>query len=631
MEGLASLGTVISSKVFAAGTADLGLFLCPSMDLVALASSSSALLLRLSWQRLLQSTPPGGVVAAAWTPSGRALSLLCATGELRLVPAEASEEERVTRGTGSGPASFVSWSRAVLDGERMERLRGGGGEKKEKKGRGETKGGEWASPELALVVADSAVELWQGPSRLARVACEGVWAAWLAPGHAQMVAVCRRGETASVKVLSTPRLAERLHEFSALAVLDESLRAGLERVKAKTAELRTAWKAVFESVVALLQKLQQRLQENGSSETLDETLLDLLLCGARVDGTIVWLDSDVGEKHAAKLVETVAAGGKTAIEQIRALGSEVAELAERAEQLRELCARDQDGFAGLFERAIGVESPYTSLVAHCVRLDGVFRKTAVADMERMHEPVMAFCNWLWRGQKLSQFEEAVAAGDDVRRKELQDELNKQRASAVLNERIVAKFMQSPTLDECSQLLETLELEISAGLTMLDQALLGLSDGGKGCTSHTVMDLPAETLRGADFYSNGLSSALLLDRQDDLAIFSWDDMSQPKGHQVSLYNAAEGEIVGAEFYKDGTMLVLAYDADSDTTYLSLVENGDEIKMRTFKGAADRLGVSKDRGLAAVRVKNTITLIDVENTEEDEEGEAEAGGGEVAENN
>lgn len=50
-----------------------------------------------------------------------------------------------------------------------------------------------------------------------------------------------------------------------------------------------------------------------------------------------------------------------------------------------------------------------------------------------------------------------------------------------------------------------------------------------------------------------------------------------------------------------------------------DGGEDLRTRRFEGAAVRLSVSRERGLAAVQLKSgVIELIDVENEEDEDEG-------------
>ncbi len=183
------------------------------------------------------------------------------------------------------------------------------------------------------------------------------------------------------------------------------------------------------------------------------------------------------------------------------------------------------------------------------------------------------------------------------------------------------FRKDPHADGCARVLDGLLFEASRGETLRQSARETLSPL---CVSDKqfVVAMPAEELKGAAFYSEVAGATLALHRRDDLALVAWEDLALPQQRALSVYDALEGEVASAQFYKDGALLVLSCDEDAGTSLLAQVENGNEVKTRSFTGCATRLAVSAQRGLAAMQTGSQIALVDLAADEEDEEAAGEA---------
>ncbi len=432
------LGSIISHKTLPA--APDGLFYCPSMDLLAvLLGGGSLAVFRLNWQKLL-TLPAAQVAAVAWTPSGKALTVLAAGGELAMFLTESGEcVRRVAAGGGPEPvaAASLSWSKLALDAAQLARLETGAGEMP----------AGLAKPlqlepvlEVAVVCRGGVAEVWWlwGGFLVLALDCPDAAHGWLSADLCSLVLVTHARDSASVYVQPLPLLARRAHELCALAVADANLQSLFRALTAALEVMAAAWRAARAAVAAALEVLQRRLDEAGSLEPLAEVLLDLLLAGPRVDGALMWLESDLGEKGAAKLLQTVSESCAAVAGGCRSLLLPLAEqLVARARALAALHARDE-AFGALFRPGA---RPFAELGGHCEALRERVARGLVPELEQLQRPTVAFCSWLLRRQWLAQFEEAINTNDEAGRKEAEARLNAQRDKAPLNERLVAVFMK----------------------------------------------------------------------------------------------------------------------------------------------------------------------------------------------
>ncbi len=618
------LGSVVSHKAFPAGPD--GLFYCPTMDLLAIVTGGTSVsVFRLNWQKLLTlAVPP--VAAFAWTPSGKAFTVLAASGQLHMwltetgemVSTAAAGERRLAHDAAAGA---LSWSKASLDASHLARFEAAGAAASETfpVAGGQTAKAMLLEPLLEVAVAcrNDAIEVWWlwGGFLLLALEQPNVEHAWLTSDLSNLVFVTHAHESATVWVEPLPLLAKRAHELTALAVADQNLQLLLKSLTGAVEAMATSWRTAHTTLVGTLDVLQRRLKESGTTEPLPEVLLDMLLCGPRIDGTGLWLESDLGEKGSAKLLHTVAESAALLVQWCETLIKPLAEqLVARTQHLCNLQQRDE-AFGALFKHGA---QPYGDLLSHCQTLFKKVSQDLVPELQRHQRPMVAFCNWLMRRQKLSQYEEAVSGADEAGRKEIEVALNAQRGKVVLNEREVAGFMKDPTADGCAQLLDSLLFDASKGEALRVRARDAMSPLSVN-NAVQVLSMPAEELNGAALHSDGPAATLALHRRDDVALVIWENVLLPQDHQLSVYDALEGEVVSAQFYKDGTLLVLSSDEDAKSSMLALVENGNEIKTRTFTGCGERLAVSKDRGLAAVQIGTQVYLVDVENDDEEEAAE------------
>ena len=614
------LGSVISQKVLP--VAPDGLFYCPSMDLLALLLGGSSLaVFRLNWQKLL-TLPVAQVAAVSWTPSGKGLTVLSTSGELAMWFTETGEcVKRVAAGGGpeSSGSAALAWSRLALDAAHLVRFGAGAGQGFPASLAAHVKPLQLEPVlEVAVVCRGGAAEVWWlwGGFQMLVLECPGVTHGWLSADLCNLVLVTHAQESVSVYVQPLPLLARRAHELCALAVADANLQSLLRALTAALEGMAAAWRGARATVASTLEVLQRRLDEAGSGEPLPEVLLDLLLCGPRIDGTLMWLESDLGEKGATKLLQAVAEGATAVLDGCRTLLLPLAEqLLARARALAELRVRDE-AFAALFRAGA---QPFADLCEHCEALHKRVVQGLGPELEQLQRPTLAFCNWLLRRQRLAQFEETVNTGDEMGRKEAEGHLNAQRDKAPLNERLVAVFMQDPQADGCARVLEGLLFDATRGEALRARARDSLAPL---CVSDRqfVVAMPAEELRGAALHSEDGTgaAALALHRRDDVALVAWESLAVPQAHQLAVYDALEGDVVSAQYYRDGALLVLSCDEDAGTSMLALVENGNEVKTRAFTGRANRLTVSTKRNLAAVQLGAQVVLVDL--VAEDEEAEA-----------
>jgi hypothetical protein len=325
----------------------------------------------------------------------------------------------------------LSWAKLALDATQLARLDAGPGKSLQ------------VEPmlELAVVCRHGVAEVWwlSGGFAVLSFACPDVVHGWLTADLCNLVLVTHARDSASVFVQPLPLLARRAHELCALAVADENLQSLFRGLTAALEGMAGSWRAARTAVTTTLEVLQRRLDEAGSREPMPEVLLDLLLAGPRIDGALMWLESDLGEKGTAKLLQTVTEGCAAVTGACRTtLLSIVEQLVSRTRALAALHARDE-AFGALFQPGA---LPFAELVGHCEALRERVARGLVAELEQLQRPTVAFCSWLLRRQWLVQFEEAITTNDETGRKDAETRLNAQRETAPLNERLVAVFMKA---------------------------------------------------------------------------------------------------------------------------------------------------------------------------------------------
>jgi hypothetical protein len=292
---------------------------CPTMDLLMCASESSLQVHRLSWQRLLNvALAERSLAAFSWTPSGKAFSCLDKSGLTMWVTETGVMRQKLALPT---VGSHISWRGKALLAEDIQGLQScvkdhfaealqvqldASGEEPMlySKVRVEIE----PLLEVAVVSMGSTVELWAlGACCIGRVEGLGgpVRYAWLTPSFSHVVAVTWANETAGVVTVATPTLASHAPQIACLAahaVNCVMLRMALEH---SLLSVQSQWTKAVALLTATVQALQKRLVESQSMCTVSEALVDMLLCGTRIEGTSLWLESDVGERGAVKVWVTL--------------------------------------------------------------------------------------------------------------------------------------------------------------------------------------------------------------------------------------------------------------------------------------------------------------------------------------
>ena len=610
------------------------------MDLLALATSSDVLsVYRINWQKLF-SLSNVALGAVAWTPSGNAIAAVSADGELCLWDTESGVCRQRLR-LRQHSASFLSWSLKELEKTLLELYESGApatfgrdfpqlpdcASVEDEEGGG---GNSVVLPksavslsdptvEVAVVSLDNAVELWvMGSFHVLSLQCDcDVAYAWMASDWSSVTFVTFADEQLAVSVLRTDLLLHHATEYAALAVHDTNLRALLGALVSSLKSLLGIWRAVRSTIEASVDQLQKRLDESMSGTNVTDALMDILLCGTRVDGTLMWLESDMGEKGSLRLQKAVMSAidaMKSAI-QMSVLPL-LKQLAFRSAEVSQLCAQT-DPFAKLVPDG---GNPYTPLAQHC---DALLQRMEdlLPSFTEKQTPMIHFCNWLVRRQRLLQYEEILIASDEVRRKEMEIVLNETRVSSAYSELSVAQFMEDPYADLCLPMYLNLLEEAKEGETLRFVAASKFSIQSNQADALNVLSMPAEELKGGSFHSSGEAVTVALHRSDDVAMVGWESVALLPQHCVSVYDAVDGDVVGAEFYKDGTLLVLSCDEDAGSSCLALVRDGEEEKERPLDGCVSRLAVSRNRGLAAVYGPSQVVLFDIENDDEEDEDDEE----------
>lgn len=137
-----------------------------------------------------------------------------------------------------------------------------------------------------------------------------------------------------------------------------------------------------------------------------------------------------------------------------------------------------------------------------------------------------------------------------------------------------------------------------------------------CEVRTIFKVPVEELRDVQccFVGDGTARVSIQRGTDDLALVVWEVGRADSEPQLSVYDAPEGDVVGAAWYKDAMLAVLC---SGDTeSHLHLVDvEGNEIKTRPLPGRSEMVCVSPQRGLGAVFGGGQCRLLDLEADEED----------------
>lgn len=451
-------------------------------------------------------------------------------------------------------------------------------------------------------------------------------AAWSAPHLANVVYVTQpTPDSVSVWLQPTAVIAENAALAAAVAVHDANLRCLATVLKHAHAVLWAHWKSLVDACVACVAMLQRRLRDCGAEDTVEETLLDVLLCGPRIGGSLVWLEGDIGEKGAVKLSKVVhddAAAIQTALQ------GPVLEAVERmgfiATELRHLVEFHGEGLRASGVLADDGPNPFAAFVAAC---DDMFERTqrlCDAVVERQ-KPFIAFCNWMCRTQKLFAYQEALSSQDEARRLEIEATLAAMRKTDAYDEMDVANFASLMRSDRVEELLRD-----DAWDAFLKQFEV-VSDLRETCMNRMTIELPSSAVclqtlpvRGlgtTDFVENQL---MLLRADEDVVVLTIDFEAR-KVANIAMFDAPEGDVVDARLYKTpGSLVVLCCDVEGDGASWLSVLGGDEDKLRKLNHAnALKLAVSRERGLAAVYHKQgALSLFDLEGQEdEQDEGEQE----------
>jgi hypothetical protein len=363
------------------------------------------------------------------------------------------------------------------------------------------------------------------------------------------------------------------------------------------------------------------MEESSSLDSVPDALLDMLLCGTRIDGTLMWLESDVGDKGAAKLSQTIKDAIALCEKQLAELVlKQVQELQYMCREMASHCAST----AAFQELYPGKTSPFEVLLKGVGELELRIKGFVKTELKEMTLPLISFCHWMTRTQKLLIYEETLDGGDANARLEIEKTLKDTRVSEPYSELVVAEFMKTPDEDWVAPMIALLLVDVDGLEKLRSEAENSMRLKVDEQEIVKVIDMPAEELKKVAFHSDSNSAGgatVVLQRGDYCAMVGWNDAASLPAHAVSVYDAIEGDVVDTGFYKDGKLLVLSYDEDSNASALCLVEDGMEVKQRNLEGHATMLAVGKERGLAAVYNPNHVLLLDVEEDEEEEEEEDE----------
>ncbi len=294
------LGSLIPSKSF--GNVD-SVVLCQTMDLVAVLSGSALTVFRLNWQKVFSvSVAEKSVLSVVWSPKCNFLCVLT-SAEISFFLSETGECVRRQKAEFS-PASFLSWAR-LEDGEKEAAL------------------------DLALLTCRDAVQLFAGSFLLSQLSV-GPFRAWLSSDLGHLVLVKYENETVTVLTQALPRLLSAKKGLSLLMTLDHALRRGTGAIVSRLERLLHDWKGARVALDACLGQLKKRLEETGSTEQVSDVLIDILLCGPRINGTLMWLESDLGDKGSTKLLKTLLDATQNVTKEVESIRGLAVELKEQA-------------------------------------------------------------------------------------------------------------------------------------------------------------------------------------------------------------------------------------------------------------------------------------------------------------
>lgn len=607
------------------------------MDLLAVAPAAKNAITvhRLNWQKLLTVNEPSFELGAfAWTASGRGLSCLSHSRQFYVWSTETGAcVQQLDLGPGfDGARPFLSWASVSLSEEQVKRFESsapgvfGAVDAAEVTHVSELFAGLAGKTEAVVVTLGTHAEvLLRGVASVARLRLpHPARAAWLSHDWKHLVCVAleqNKGGQDQVVVCALPldRVSKHVSHLSELAKQWQMLVALGNQLRHKLQELQEVWRAAAGAVRNAIQQLDQRLAQTQEGIPTEEALLDIMLCGMRIAGTDLWMGKDIGEKGATRLLRGVSEALQSLTDAFKGpLLTLVEHMAYRADEAQELCRWEEF-------QDLGLQSCFTDLA---VRLDQLYELTKrfPEELEKKKLPMLSFCRWLLRYQRLILYEESHTQGEEGRTKDLEKLLLQTRISEPFDELHVYEFMQHRLEDQVMDVLEPLAqwkaLEPTIDLLpgQVDQsALLAHQD----IWANASVKVPIEGedgLLGVSFYSDEVQTRVLLHRRDDLAFVDWSGNEEKP--VLGVYDAPEGEIVGAEFYKNGNIVVLTADKDQGKGWLFIVEGYDETKTRELNFAPGKLAVSKDRGLAAALASNSIVVFDLE---AEEEGEEEDDGG------
>ena len=611
---------------------------CPSMDLFAVASSKSSITVhRLNWQKLYTiSEPSFEINSFAWTPSGRSLCVVGETGEILLWHTEIGLcRQRLVLAPSSGETSSITWSAKktasspygsedakFFEDENLPLL--------QTPGSTDPLMFTKSRIDLRNFVLDVAVVAWHGRVELLaggnfRVAvCEtkgNVVRAWLTEDLGHLVYACHDNEQVSVNRAAVPLFISHSNEIAALACHDMNLSSLFVALQCSVETSQKTWRATLDIFNVNVNALRKRLEESGRSEDTSVAITDILLCGTRIPGTSLWLESDVGEKSAQKLSKSLQNCVSVLTEDVR---GKLLELIERITfRLREvqLMVSNHERFDPLLGQK---EDPYGNL---CVLCESIYQYVKnLADLiEEKSKPFESYCNWLCRQQKLLQYEEAIAAVDDARKKDLEDVLNETRISEPFDELLVAEFAELSVSPFTDVVFERLSDMCTRASNMAQEERIRPLFEIDPSRSKELLRMPAEELGPLSFFSEeGIHKVAIQRGVDDIALLEWNDENLDAEPAVSVYEPPVGDVMSSDFYKGGDLVVLASDEETKSSSLSIVENGEEKKTRMLKKKTKTLSVSRARGLAAVFDGIRVHLFDLECDEEEEEEEGEGEG-------
>lgn len=404
------------------------------------------------------------------------------------------------------------------------------------------------------------------------------------------------------------------------AAAEEGLRRGVHAVESALESAKGAWETVREAWESAVRKgLRKRLDEMGETTEVADALLDIMLCGTNIGGTLSWLENDIGEKGAAKLNKVIQESFKTIDATFTGTVVEAAKnMALRSQELLSM-VESKDKLGGEVCRD---SAPFKEFARHCSVLSSLVQDF-IPKSQELRKPLVSFSHWLIRTLKLLQYEECLNSSDEVRRKELEDELNNMRKTEPYDELEVAQCIMENDLSWMPEMMGMMMDSVQYARTLLSATLENLVVEVKDVQQ--VVQMPCEVMNGAAFYSDpqGEGGQMAIVRRDDIALVSWSKEEPLPNHSLNVYDIVDGYIVAAQYYKNGTLLVLSADDESEEkkSVLTFVENGEDVKSRSFPGIATHLSVSPNRGIAAVYCANQVHLLDLENDEDEEEGVAE----------